>query len=77
MNYISKNCLSVDQIIGCRVRDLRTAANKLTADVAAYARMSVVDYARAEKGERRFRAIELFGIAQCLGIRMRDIVSGI
>jgi transcriptional regulator with XRE-family HTH domain len=77
VNDISKNRLSVDQLIGRRVRDLRTATNKLTDDVAAYARMSVVDYARAEKGERGFRAIELFSVAKCLGIHMKDIISEI
>lgn len=69
--------LGLDAAVGRRVRDLRMAANKPKADVAARSQMSLTDYAMSERGERRFRAVELFGIAKCLDVRMKDIMSGI
>ncbi|AGK59899.1 hypothetical protein HYPDE_41153 [Hyphomicrobium denitrificans 1NES1] len=77
MNRLSKEILETDTAVGRRVRDLRMAANKPKADVAAHSQMSLADYAMSERGERRFRAIELFGIAKCLDVRMKDIMSGI
>lgn len=77
MNRLSKEILEMDTAVGRRVRDLRVAANKPKADVAAHSQMSLTDYALSERGERRFRAVELFGIAKCLDVRMKDIMSGI
>lgn len=77
MNCLSKERLGIDAAIGRRVRELRIAANKKIEDVATHAQMSADEYIQRERGQRRFRAIELFGVAKCLDVRMRDIMAAI
>lgn len=77
MDCLSEKRLGIDAAIGRRVSELRVAADKHVDDVATQTQMSMPEYVQAERGERRFRAVELFGIAKCLGVRMRDIMVAV
>jgi transcriptional regulator with XRE-family HTH domain len=74
---LAKPKTSLDVIIGRRVRDLRKSAKVRPAEVAADMDLSISDYEQAERGLRRFRAIELFSIAQRLGVEMSDIFGAV
>jgi transcriptional regulator with XRE-family HTH domain len=69
----AKPQLDLDTAIGGRIRDLRKAAKIRPAEAAAKMNLSISDYELSERGMRRFRATELFNIAQCLGVGMSDI----
>lgn len=77
LDCFSQERLGIDAAIGRRVRELRLAADKCVEDVAAKTAIPTAEYVQAERGERRFRAVELFGIAKCLDIRMRDIMAAV
>jgi transcriptional regulator with XRE-family HTH domain len=69
------NKKNIDEIIGRRVRELRVAAKDDAEKVAYSAGITLGEYEASERGERRFAAIELYYIAQRLGVRFEDIFS--
>jgi hypothetical protein len=68
---------NLDEVLGKRVRELRVAAKEDAERVIYSAGMALEAYEASERGERRFRVIELYYIAQRLDVRMQDIVSAL
>jgi transcriptional regulator with XRE-family HTH domain len=68
---------NLDEVLGKRVRELRVAAKEDAEKVAYSAGMTLEAYEASERGERRFRAVELYHIAHRLDVRMQDIASAI
>jgi transcriptional regulator with XRE-family HTH domain len=68
---------NVDEILGERIRELRTASHLPIDEVAKSAKMSASDYEKGERGKRRFSAIEAFDIARTLGIELAELLSAL
>ena len=66
---------SIDEILGERIRELRTASHLSIDDVSKSAKMSASDYEMGERGKRRFSAIEAFDIARTLGVELSELLS--
>ncbi|WP_092862612.1 helix-turn-helix domain-containing protein [Hyphomicrobium facile] len=66
---------SIDEILGARIRELRTEARLSLEEVAKSAKMSVSDYSMGEQGLRRFSAAETLDIARSLGIELTELLS--
>jgi len=68
---------NVDEILGERIRELRTSSHLSIDEVAKSAKMSASDYEMGERGKRRFSAIEAFDIARTLGIELAELLSAL
>jgi transcriptional regulator with XRE-family HTH domain len=72
-----KRAMNVDLAIGGRIRAIRISCKVSADELAKAAKMSLSDYSVAERGKRRFRALELFDIAKTLDVELSDIVSAL
>lgn len=68
---------NTDVLIGARVRELRTNYKASPTDVAASLKLSLDEYEKGERGERRFNAVEIYYIARTLGVEFVDIVGAL
>jgi transcriptional regulator with XRE-family HTH domain len=69
--------MNIDGVIGHRVMQLRMNANLSMFEAARIAHVPLAIYAAGERGEYRFRAEQLFNIANVLDVKLKDIMSAL
>ena len=77
MSVARRPQMNVDGLIGHRVMQLRTSAKLSMPDAARIAHIPLEIYAAGERGEYRFRAEQLFDIANALDVKLQDIMSAL